>query len=198
MRTSIYLCAAAAALGASVSCGDVVRTGRSPVFVTVNSITAGAPPSGVLLSDVIRLVTSPAPCSAAAPCATVFNDSGTATLSVSMKDVAVSPTTNNQVTITRYHVEYTRADGRAMPGVDVPYAFDGGTAATITPGQTGVVPFELVRHISKEETPLVQLITSSNFIATIATVTFYGTDAVGNAVAASGKITVNFGNFGDQ
>ena len=43
-----------------------------------------------------------------------------------------------------------------------------------------------------------QLINNSNVIATIAVVTFYGTDAVGNVVSAVGQVTVNFGNFGDQ
>ena len=42
-----------------------------------------------------------------------------------------------------------------------------------------------------------QLRTSSNIITTIAKVTFYGTDRVGNDVSVTGQITIDFGNFGD-
>jgi hypothetical protein len=198
MRSSLRLTAALAAILTSASCGSVVRQSRSPVIVTVNSLTAGTGNSGFLLSDVIRMVTSPAPCSAESPCPTVFDDPATALIAVNMKDVTLAPTPNNQVTINRYHVDFARADGRNTPGVDVPYPFDGAATMTIGAGQTGSVAFELVRHTAKAETPLVQLINASSQINTIATVTFYGTDAVGNAIATSGKISVNFANFGDQ
>jgi len=65
------------------------------------------------------------------------------------------------VTITRYHVEYVRTDGRNTPGVDVPYAFDGATTGTIPINGNITLGFELVRSISKEEAPLVALRTSS-------------------------------------
>ena len=54
----------------------------------------------------------------------------------------------------------------------------GGTAPTIG--------FELIRHVTKEEPPLVQLIVNPSIIHTIAEITFYGTDLVGNAVSATG------------
>jgi hypothetical protein len=197
MRTFTRLLAAAVAV-ASVSCGDVIRTSDSPSLFYVSSLAAGTPPTATLLSDVERLVTAPAPCTATAPCSTIFNDVGSATLGVSMKDTAVIPTTNNQVTINRYHVDFSRADGRNTPGVDVPFGFDGAVTVTIVPNQPQSVSFELVRHIAKEQSPLAQLRTSSNSITTIATITFYGADAVGNAVSASGQMSVNFGNFADQ
>ena len=84
-----------------------------------------------------------------------------------------------------------------MPGVDVPYAFDGAVTATIAAGGTGSTGFELVRHVAKGESPLVQLIESPNTISTIADVTFYGSDQVGNDVSATGSMLVEFGNFGD-
>jgi hypothetical protein len=128
----------------------------------------------------------------------VFADSGQATLSIALKDVTVSPTSNNQVTITRYTVTYRRNDGRNTPGVDVPYPFDGAVTATIQPNQPTTVAFELVRHVAKEEAPLVQLIANPNIITTIADVTFYGRDQVGNDVTVTGSMVIEFGNFGDQ
>jgi hypothetical protein len=167
-------------------------------MMVVNQVSGGNPASAFLLSDVIVNLTAPAPCSPASPCPTVRNDPGTATIAVLMKDPSITaPSPNNSVTIGRYHVEFRRADGRNTPGVDVPFAFDGATTATIVAGGTGPVGFELVRHTSKEESPLVQLINNPNVISTIADVTFYGTDPVGNDISATGSIQVNFGNFGD-
>ena len=115
-----------------------------------------------------------------------------------MKDFTVTPSTNNRVTISRYRVEYRRSDGRNTPGVDVPFPIDGGTTATIEANSAGSVGFELVRHTSKAESPLVELINDPRVISTTAYVTFFGTDQVGNDISATGTILVNFGNFGDQ
>ena len=202
-RRRFGVCAGLAAVGlAASSCGDVVRSSRSPVMLVVNSLQAAqgnhvATMAGNLSSDVITNVTSPAPCAPASPCPTVFNDVGSVVLGVVMKDVTVTPTTNNQVTITRYHVDYRRADGLNTPGVYVPYGFDGAVTITVAAGATGTAGFELVRIAAKEEAPLVQLKTSPNVVSTIADVTFYGRDQVGNDVSATGSILITFGNFGD-
>jgi hypothetical protein len=115
-----------------------------------------------------------------------------------MKDVSVSPSANNQVTITRYHVQFIRSDGHNVEGVDVPYAFDGAATVTIAAGATGTMPFELVSVSAKQEAPLVQLKTNPIEISTLAQVTFYGQDVVGNAIQATASLSVNFANFGDQ
>jgi len=182
------------------SCGDVVRQGSSPVMLTIDRLTAaqGNKPgtsSGTLTSDVITNVTSPAPCSTTSPCPTAFNDIGTVSFSLAAKDFTLRPTSNNQVTITRYHVTYRRADGRNTPGVDVPFGFDGALTATVLSPVT--VSFEIVRHVAKEESPLVQLIQNPAVISTITDVTFFGTDQVGNAVTVTGSMLIDFGNFGD-
>ncbi len=57
--------------------------------------------------------------------------------------------------------------------------------------------FELVRHVAKLEAPLVYLATNLNVISTIAEVTFYGRDQVGNEVNVTGHILINFANYGD-
>jgi hypothetical protein len=80
----------------------------------------------------------------------------------------------------------------------VPYPFD--TAATITIPDTGLavpIAFDLVRHDAKLESPLMDLRTKLVVINTIAEVTFYGTDAVGNEINTTGFIAVNFADFGD-
>src|SRR5688572_28528221 len=110
--TKLVRCATlAAGVVAAASCGDVIRSSRSPVMLAVNSLGGGTAGTAFVTSDVIRRVTSPAPCTAASPCFVVFNDPGTASLAAIMKDVTVAPTANNSITVTRYRVEFRRADG---------------------------------------------------------------------------------------
>jgi hypothetical protein len=124
------------------------------------------------------------------------------TLRAPLKDIgataALAPTSNNEVTINRIRVDYKRADGRNTPGVDVPFGFDSGITGTISAGGTLTMGFELVRNVAKQEAPLAQLRTSSNFLSSIAVITFYGVDRTGNAVQVTGQMTIEFGNFGDQ
>jgi hypothetical protein len=206
MRNLTRIFVLAAVIGTATSCGDVVRNGRAPSYLVVDSLegvrgsaTTGTPAS-TLISDVITNIISPAPCSQDNPCPTIFGDSGQATMHIALKDPGTaaapsSPTQVNAITINRYHVEYVRADGRNTPGVDVPYGFDG--AVTVTVSGTTTFGFSLVRVVAKEETPLRQLRASSSFITVIARVTFYGHDQAGNEVTASGSIQIDFGNYGD-
>jgi len=192
----------------AVSCGDVVRDGKSPSFLVIDSLqgsrgggtssTFGNP----LLSDVLTSKTSPAPCSVPAPCTSVFNDNGQVVLRIVPKDIGTAvagatPSTNNEITISRYHVNYRRTDGRNTPGVDVPYPWDGAATGTVQIGGTLTLPFLLVRHDAKLEAPLADLANNITIIDTITEVTFYGQDRVGNAVSATGTIQIEFANFGD-
>lgn len=207
MRNAIRLIGLAALVAAAVSCGDVVRQGSSPVYLVIDqlqgirgAVSPGAPAS-TLISDVITNVTTPAPCSTSNPCPTIFGDDGQVILRAPLKDpgatAALSPTTNNEVTINRVHVEYVRTDGRNAPGVDVPFAFDSAITGTIPAGGTLTTGFELVRNIAKRESPLVQLKSGDNILSMIARVTFYGADRVGNSIQVTGQIQIEFGNFGD-
>jgi hypothetical protein len=204
MRTLSRVCIAAAVAVSATSCGDVVRSSRASSILVVNSLTAtrgtvnGGTATATLASDVLTLVTTGGSCSITNPCPTIFNDTGTLTLSQSAKDISIPLTSNNQITITRIHVSYRRTDGRNQEGVDVPFGFD--TAATVTVPTSGTVTtsFVLVRNQAKSESPLVQLVNNGQLISAIADVTAFGTDIVGNAVSANASIGVTFGNFGDQ
>jgi hypothetical protein len=197
------ICALALAAMAA-GCGDVATSSRGPSILVIDSLTAasGAQPDelgGTLDSDVITNVREPKPCSDTEPCPTVFSDVGQVKLSLTAKDQAsaTGPSDLNAVTITRYRVEFSRTDGHNLPGVDVPYAFDSAMTFTVTPADGGAMGFELVRHVSKQEAPLLALRTSHNIISTIAKVTFFGTDQAGNVVSATGSIGIAFGNFAD-
>jgi hypothetical protein len=134
---------------------------------------------------------------------TTFNDVGSVQMHVVLKDpgtlgTPTIPSTINSVTITRYHVEFVRSDGRNTQGIDVPYAFDGATTGTISATPTSL-GFELVRHEAKDEAPLKALAGAGGRIeiSTIANVTFYGTDLAGNEVQVTGSLSVDFADFGD-
>ena len=181
----------------SVSCGKVAGQGTGGSYLIINRLEAapGADPTeftGTLLSDVLTIVDE---------VPTIFNDVGRVTLSVGMKNPGPasgpnSPSQYDFITVDRYRVRFTRADGRNTPGVDVPYGFDG--AVTLTVGdEEQSVAFEMVRHVMKMEAPLAALAQNATTITTIAEVTFYGRDLAGREVAASGRILVNFGNVAD-
>jgi hypothetical protein len=196
-RLAVASALALAAAGAS-ACGDVVRQGTGSSYLIINSLegASGAEPNEFatnLHSDVITVVDD---------VPTTFNDVGRARFSLGLKDPGGAqspntPTTNNFITINRYHVRYIRSDGRNTPGVDVPYPFDGGLTGTVG-GSDATFGFELVRHVAKEEAPLRALARNTAvIITTIAEVTFYGTDQTGHEVSVTGRMTIDFGDFGD-
>ena len=202
VRQLFTLAALAGVIAATASCGDVVRGDHASAFILIDTLTASAggptvgTPGTILNSDVLALITTPAPCTTASPCPTIFNDVGTVTLRLAMKNYLVSPSFNNEVTITQYHVSYRRADGRNTQGVDVPYAFDGAATGTVPATGTISIGFELVRAAAKAEAPLRLLVNSPTILSVIADVTFYGRDRVGNDVSVTGSISIEFANFG--
>ena len=184
-------------------CGEAVRQGRGAADLVLEQIVAasGATPdefTHVLASDVLTYVDA-----GEIKVPTVFEDQGRAQFRVVMKDIGnpsspTSPSANNLITITRYHVNFIRADGRNNQGQDVPYAFDG-QGTQVVGGTSTQFIFTLVRASAKTEAPLQALIGAggANFISAIADVTFYGHDQAGNAVSATGRISVNFADWGD-
>lgn len=207
LSSQVKVVAVAALTMLMTSCGEYVRQGRSPSQVVIQSLSAasGATPDqfgGALSSDVLTLRTTPAPCTTTDPCATIFGDSGQVQMALVLKDpgqpgLPSTPSALNAVTFTRYRVTYRRSDGRNQPGVDVPFPFDSALTFTVPVEGSVTAGFSLVRVVAKTEAPLAALVIGSNFISTIAEVSFFGRDLAGNDVSATGSIGVSFGNFGD-
>ena len=184
-------------------CGsDLLRTGRSPVYLTITNfaLTNGATGNTAsnLLSDVQTLVEQQIN-GQTVKVPTIFNDTATATLRVVAKDPKIETTDMNAITVTRYRIVFRRADGRSTPGVDVPYGWDGGVSVTIPAGGEAAVPFDIVRHSSKSEPPLANLVNNGGvqFIYAIAEITFFGRDQNGNEITTTGLVDVAFSDFGD-
>jgi hypothetical protein len=170
-------------------CGDLVRQGQSTTTLVVNTLTGARGTSGnfssILESDVRTN-------------GGIVSDAGQVVLRLQMKDPVAGPSPINAVTLTRYRVQYLRADGRNTPGVDVPHPFDGAATGTVNVGGTIGLPFTLVRLQAKAEPPLIGLSASGTVaISTIAEVTFYGHDQTGTSVSATGHIEVVFSDFAD-
>jgi hypothetical protein len=189
-------CVVALAVAAS-SCGKLTREGTSSSYLVLTSLQGARGQattfSSVLQSDVLNVDPQTGAQSIAA-------DQGQAVFQLALKDPGSSttpntPTPNNYITLTQYHVEYVRSDGRNTQGVDVPYAFDGAVTATVS--QTAAVTFTLVRIQAKQEAPLQAMAFNGGAIAitTIAKVTFYGHDQTGREVSVTGNIEVDFSDW---
>ena len=196
MRRAIMLVSAASLLASTPGCTVTQRTGTSPVQLVIASLEGGPEDDesafrNVFASDVFTK-------------GRVVEDGGRVLLTLVLKDPGTAdlptrPSPANFVTVTRYRVRYLRADGRAMPGEDVPYAFDG--AATFSVGsEGGIGRFVLVRGQSKLESPLVTLRGAGGalVLSTLAEVTFYGRDQAGHDLSAVGLIGVNFADWADE
>jgi hypothetical protein len=199
--------AAAAMLLSALGCTKGQLQGSSSAYLVIEEIAAapGIAPSeflGALSSDVITYVKKTS--GSDQICApTIFQDTGRVTLRLALKDpgsasAPTTPSSANTITLSRYHVEYLRADGRKVPGVDVPYGFDAALSVSITAGG-GSGTFTLVRLQAKQEAPLKALAGGGGrlVISTIAEVTFYGTDAAGRGVSATAYIGVDFSDWTD-
>jgi hypothetical protein len=192
----------------STSCGEVARTGRSPVLLVIDSLEAasGASPDAfgnVLFSDVETLVPQQVN-GQTVRVPTIYADMGRAAFRLTLKNPgsATSPlgaSALNEVTINRYRVTFRRADGRSAAGVDIPYPFDGAVTVTILGTGSASATFALVRPQAKLEPPLstMQRGGGANMLSTIAEVEFYGRDQAGNDIVGVALISVNFGDFGD-
>ena len=199
--------AVAAVLFLTASCTSAQRDGASPAYLIVDLLEAasGAEPTtfgGTLASDVITVVTRQQ-AGAEVQQATVFEDFGRVEFSLALKDPGsatspAQPTTTNFITVTRYRVRFIRADGRNVPGLDVPYPFD--SAFTLTIGaESRTATFVLVRSQAKQEAPLRALAGGggAGVISTIAEITFVGADQAGRAVSVVGRIGVSFADWAD-
>jgi hypothetical protein len=187
---------AMAAAATLASCTTAQKnSGVSPAYLVVDTLegASGADPSKlttVLNSDVLTN-------------GGILQDDGRVTVHIELKDPGTAnspsqPSPANAITLSRYRVQYVRADGRNTPGVDVPYPFDGGLGVTVT-SEKRTAAITLVRIQAKLEAPLLALTNHGGAVAisTIATVTFYGTDAAGREVSASANIGVNFADWAD-
>ena len=189
-------------------CTRAQTSSESSSYAVIDDMTAasGAEPTkfaGTLASDVLTVVKKNEN-GREVPVPTIYSDAVRASFHLELRDpgTADKPTTPspaNGITFTRYHVNYVRADGRNVPGTDVPYPFDGGLTVSLVGGSTAVGQVTVVRAQAKNEAPLKALVGGGGqgFISVIAEITFYGTDQAGRAISVMGRLDIDFADWGD-
>jgi len=172
---------------AAAGCGtaDYVTDSKASVLLIVAAVNEGA----VLDSDVRLGVDSTLICP----------DTVLVALALRNKNPnAEAPRIPGAVVLNRYEVSYSRTDGRSQQGVDVPYTVNGSISSALDVADSGTVdvPIEVVRRQAKLEAPLVT-IQGSDIVTMFADVTLAGETISGDSVTASGRLQIDFANYGD-
>jgi len=137
----------------------------------------------------------------------VFNDNATAQLTSVLLDPLNTATDGatyyQDVIIDQVDIEYSRADGFNVQGKDVPYTFSQKVSQLVETNSTTPteLPFILVSHNAKSESPLVELtnLGQEHILKLEAKITFYAKDLAGNRLApVSGTLSIWCANFGDS
>jgi hypothetical protein len=133
---------------------------------------------------------------------TIKADSATATLRAETldPDPLLGTSLYNDIVVTRYLVSYSRTDGKSVPGVDVPYPFEGSMSTVVKAGSTASVSFVIVREVAKMEPPLIRLVDigAEQVLTCTAKIEFYGHDTANRTVKATGYLTIYFANYADS
>ncbi|HXV63540.1 MAG TPA: hypothetical protein VEK15_22755 [Vicinamibacteria bacterium] len=164
----------------------VSMEGSSPDF-------GGAGAAGTdLFSDVCFADEDHPPCS-------YFNDNGLVTMVGFPKDQTQPAGLVTDVVFERYRVTYVRADGRNVPGIDVPYPFDGAANFTVPLDNSEIErAFMVVRQSAKTESPLREMALTANILSVIAQVDFFGRDTAGRSISVRGFLNITFADFGNE
>jgi hypothetical protein len=135
--------------------------------------------------------------------ATIFADPAVALFNVRQLDPKplLGPSPFADVTVTRYTVSYARADGKNIPGIDVPFGFEGSVTIRVQPGALTPLSFIVVRETAKQEPPLLNILqagTRAEALAVTARVDFYGHDGSNKMVKATGYLPIYFANYANS
>lgn len=155
--------------------------------------TSGA--TGVLQSDVVILVEVDG-----GFVETVAEDVAGVSFRNDWLSVGITPTSLNDLIVTRYRLTYERSDGRNQPGVDVPFPFDGTMNVLVPVNDVGSGQFTIVRASAKLEEPLYSLrnMGAEVEIVTTAHIQFWAHDLIGRVVTTTATYPVHFANWADQ
>ena len=187
MRTA-RIAAVILALGTVLMSGctpDWAKNGESTVTLLMTGINNGTP----LESDV-------------SIGGTICPDFAPLRLENHFKDPGVTNTGfRHDVTVERYEVHYYRSDGRATPGVDVPFDISGNIAQEVLEGSAATIQLEVVRRQAKVEPPLRNLVGSGGalIVTMFAEVTVHARTTTGQVTnPATARLQIDFADFADS
>jgi len=130
----------------------------------------------------------------------VIADIATATLEAKLLDpnpLDPGASQYNSINVSRYVVTFSRSDGLNTPGEDIPYSFEGSLSTLINIDSEVDISLIIVREVAKLESPLFDLRNGGDEVVlqVKATIDFYGTDMVNNAVKATGTLNIFFADY---
>ncbi len=135
----------------------------------------------------------------------IINDNGVAKVTAELFDQSISndsATAYQNVVVDQIDVEFRRTDGLNTEGVDVPFSFTQPMNILVAIGAEVDIPFVLIRHVAKLETPLIELrewVNQEKVLQLVAKVTIHGKDVSGHRInPVSGYINVWCSNFADS
>ncbi len=133
----------------------------------------------------------------------IFNDNAEITFENEYLQIGpgagFTPSFMNDIIVTQYRVDYTRANDRNTPGIDVPFGIDGVMNVRVPVNSNAIAPILIVRHTAKREPPLSDLTfgLGEEVLTAFAQMRFFGHDIAGRNVSATGLIEVHFANFAE-
>ncbi len=165
-------------------------------FVTIDSLHASdTSRGGDLFSDVcVADSMTPTIC-------TFTNDNAIVQIRARPKDLNRISSAVQDIIFTRYRVTYIRTDGRNVPGVDVPYPFDGAATFRVPSDFTQTTrEFMIVRLQAKLESPLLEMQGGggSQVLSVLARVDFFGRDVAGRNLQVTGTLNITFADFAED
>ncbi len=182
----------ASALLLFTSCNPVENKSKSGSMLMVENIQgtdANGQAASFLQSDVVKSDN------------TVTADTASVTLSAMTLDPnpLLGESQYNDILVTRYTVSYSRTDGRGVPGVDVPYPFEGSLSVLVKSGSSATFSAVVVREVAKLEPPLLSLVDSraEGVLQVTARIDFYGKDLASRDVTATGYLAIFFANYNE-
>ncbi len=188
VKSAIVIASATLALHLA-SCTPKPRT-----ILVIDSIDALDPdgnPVGELYSDV---------CAGTSLGCTVTNDNALVVMTARVENAFRDFGKFGDFIIDRYRVTYIRADGRNVPGVDVPYAFDAASSFRVPGNITVSHQIMVVRPQAKLEPPLSELAYGGGAVvlSVLAQIDFYGADIEGRAVEVRGSLDITFADYVEE
>jgi hypothetical protein len=194
--TAIVAIIAIIIIGVMSGCTAREETNQGASRLIVLAITgtdlSGALDSNVIYSDVLTTSGS------------VYDDLCAADLRVEPLypyQTTVSYTWYQDVMVDQIDIEYSRADGLNVQGVDVPYSFSQKIYERVKIGELTQINFVIVTHNAKAESPLIELVNygQEHVLKLEAKITFHAVDLAGNRVEpVVGGVSVWCCNFADD
>lgn len=182
-------------IGVMSACTTREETNQGASKLIVLDITGtdlnGSIGSNVIYSDVIS------------SSGTVFDDICSAELRIEPLypyQSTISYTWYQDVMVDQIDIEYSRADGLSVQGLDVPFSFSQKVFSRVKIGELTQVNFVIVTHNAKAESPLIELINygQEHVLKLEAKITFHSVDLAGNRLEpVVGGVSVWCCNFAD-